>query len=200
MNDLTARPDIRHARERGMTLIELLVTTTILGIVILVVTGILLNTSKVQSRTVRRAEVQASSRQALSLMTTEIRQAGADPGNPPAGIVGVVAADAKLLHVRADLNGDGMIQTAEPSEDVTYRYNDTTRVVTRDPGSGPATILTNVASMQLSYFDAANAAVTPLPLSATNAARVTSVGLTLTTQNKDSSPLTLTTRISLRNR
>lgn len=190
----------RHASSRGMTLVELLVTTTILGVVILVVTGILLSSSRVESRTVRRAEVQSAGRQTLSLMTTEIRQAGADPGSPPAGIVGIVAAQANMLRVRADLNGDGTIQTAEPSEDVTYRYNDTTRVITRDPGSGPVPILENVTAMQLSYFDAANQPVGPLPLGATDAARVKTIGLTLTSENRDSRPLTLATRITLRNR
>jgi type IV pilus assembly protein PilW len=188
----------RAASNRGMTLVELMVTLTILGLVILVVTSILLSSSRVESRTVRRATVQSASRQAVSLMTTELRQAGMDP--VPAGIVGIVAGQANMVHVRADLNGDGAIQTAEPSEDVTYRYDDTTRVVTRDPGAGPQAILNNVTAMQLTYFDAAGQPVAPLPLSATDAARVTSIGLTVTTENRDSRPITLTTRITLRNR
>lgn len=188
----------RAASDRGFTLMELMVTLTILGLVLVVVTSILVSTGRVESRTVRRAAVQASSRQAVSLMTTELRQAGMDP--VPAGIVGIVSAQAKSIRVRADLSGDGTIQTAEPSEDVTYAYNDTTRVVTRDPGSGPAAILANVTSLQFSYFDSANQPITPLPLSATDAARVAAIGLTVTTENKDSQPITLTTRITLRNR
>lgn len=190
----------RLESDRGMTMIELLVTTTILGVVLLIVTGIMLSSSRVESRTVRRAEVQASSRQALALMTTELRQAGADPGTPAAGIVAVVSADSHLVRVRADLNGDGTIQTAEPSEDVTYHFVDTTGVVTRDPGTGPATILTNVRALQFTYFDAASQPITPVPLNAANAARVAAIGLTVTTENRDSAPMTLATRISLRNR
>ena len=131
-------------------------------------------------------------------MTTEIRQAGMDP--VPVGVVGVVAAQARMVRIRADLNGDGAIQTTEPSEDVTYRYDDTTRVVTRDPGTGPVAILNNVTAMQLTYFDSANQPVAPLPLNATAAARVASIGLTVTSENRDSKPITLTTRITLRNR
>lgn len=194
------RPENRLDSGRGMTMVELLVTMTILGVVMLVVTGILLSSSRVESRTVRRAEVQASSRQALALMTTELRQAGADPGSPAAGITAVVSADSQLVRVRADLNGNGTIQTAEPSEDVTYRFVDTTGVVTRDPGSGPATILSNVRSLRFTYFDAAGQPITPLPLSTANAARVTAIGLTVTTENRDSQPMTLATRITLRNR
>jgi prepilin-type N-terminal cleavage/methylation domain-containing protein len=186
--------------QHGMTLVELLVTMTVLGMVMLVVTGILMSSSRVESRTVRRAEVQAASRQAVALMTAELRQAGADPSVPPAGIVGVVAADSHAVRVRADLNGDGSIQTAEPSEDVTYRWSDSTGVVTRDPGNGPAVVLEHVTSLRLTYFDAANQPLGPLPLSTANAARVKAIGLTVTTEHRDSEPLALTTRIHLRNR
>jgi prepilin-type N-terminal cleavage/methylation domain-containing protein len=185
---------------RGMTLVELLVTMTILAAVILVVTGILIRSSRLEGRTVRRAELQAATRQALALLTTELRQAGADPRNPPAGVVGIVTADSTRIRVRADLNGDGTLQTAEPSEDVTYGYNDTSRVVTRDPGSGAAPILANVTFMRLSYFDAAGQLLGPLPLSTANAARVTSIRLRVTSEKRDSAPLALDTRITLRNR
>lgn len=193
-------PGNRLDSNRGMTLVELLITTAILGIVLLVVTGIMLSSSRLETRTVRRATVQAASRQALALMTTELRQAGADPGNPPAGVVGIVSADSNQVRVRADLNGDGAIQTAEPSEDVTYSYNDTTNSISRNPGSGPTALISNVTDMRLSYFDAANQPITPLPLSTANAARVTAIGLTITSESRDSHPITLTTRITLRNR
>ena len=184
----------------GKTLVELLVTTTILGIVLMTVSTIMLSSSRVQSRTVRRAEIQSSSRQALSLMATELRQAGADPSNLPAGVIGIVAGEADMVHLRADLNGDGVIQTAEPSEDVTYRYDNIAHVVTRDSGPGPAAILLHVTGMQLSYYDAANQALVTLPLSTSDAARVKTVGLTITSEYRDSKPITLTTRITLRNR
>jgi type II secretory pathway pseudopilin PulG len=175
-----------------MTLVELMIVIGILATVILALTSILLSTSRVQSRTVRRAGLQADSRQALSLMTNEIRQAGLDPG-------GIVAAQDSMIHLRANLNGDGSIQTTEPSEDITYCYDPAQDVITRDPGTGPAVVLANVTGMSFSYFDSANQPVTPLPLNATDAARVHSVGLTITCVDHDSQPLTLATRITLRN-
>ena len=198
------RIPVRHrptpaASERGMTLMELMIVISILATVMLIVTSVLLSTTRVQARTVRRAAVQADSRQTLSLMANELRQAGADPSIPPIGVVGVQAADSVTIHVRADLNGDGVIETAEPSEDVTYHYDATQKALTRDPGTGAAVVLDHVTGMTLSYFDDANLPVTPLPLSATDCARVHSIGLTITCEDRDSQPLSLTTRITLRN-
>lgn len=186
-------------RDTGMTLIELMIVTAILATVILTLTSILLSSSRVQSRTVRRAEVQADCRQTISLISTELRQAGADPRNPPVGVVAIVAADSTTIHTRADLSGNGAIETTEPSEDVTYSYDAANRLITRDPGTGPVTMLSNVTDMRLTYFDTSNLPVTPLPLSAADAARVHSIGLTITSLDRDSQPLTLTTRVTLRN-
>jgi type IV pilus assembly protein PilW len=192
-------PRSRNRAEAGLTLVELMVTVTVIGLVLAILTGVLSSTGRVQGRTVRRAAIQADSRQTLALMTNEIRQAGADPSMPPVGIVGIVSADSVSVHIRADLSGDGVIQTAEPSEDVTYAYNAGQQILTRNPGSGAVTLMSNVTAVRFSYYDDANQLVLPMPLSATDAARVHSIGLTITCENKDSTPLTLNTRIALRN-
>lgn len=189
----TLRPDA------GMTLVELMVTMVVLVVVLLIVSGILVSTNHLHQKTVRRAEVQGASRQGVSLMTTELRQAGADPGDPQIGLVGIVTAQANLVRIRADLNGDGVIQTSEPSEDITYSFDPVAKAILRDPGSGPQVLVPNVTAMTLTYFDAANQPLGPLPLSAVNAARVRALGLTVTSEDRDSRPLTLTTRIMLRN-
>ena len=138
-------------------------------------------------------------RSGLALMLNELRQAGADPGDTPIGLAAVVTARADLIRVRADLNGDGVIQTAEPSEDVTYSYDSTANTVSRDPGSGAVVLIPNVTSMGLVYFDDANQPLGPLPLSTANAARVRAIGLSMTAERRDSRPITLSTRIALRN-
>jgi type IV pilus assembly protein PilW len=187
------------SRDRGLTLIEVLVTLALLSVVVLVITTILITSGKTHRRTMGQAEIQAASRQTLALLTTEVRQAGADPRNPPTGLQGVVSADSVTLRVRADLNGDGAIQTTEPSEDVTYAYDPGTQTLTRDPGSGAATLLTDVTNFAITYFDVADQPLTTFPLSATDRSLVHSVGLTMTTQGRDTQPFTLATRITLRN-
>jgi prepilin-type N-terminal cleavage/methylation domain-containing protein len=183
----------------GFTLVELLVSLTIFAVVAGVLTTVLVSANRTHRQTTNRAELQAASRQALSLLTAELAQAGADTRIPPVGIVGVVAADLASVRVRADLNADGAIQTAEPSEDVTYTYNAEARTLLRNPGSGAAVVLQNVTDLRFTYFDAADQPLSTLPLSATDRALVRSVGITLTSENRDSHPFTHATRITLRN-
>lgn len=183
----------------GMTLIELMVVVSVMGLVLLVLMGISLSTSKLHGRTSRLAGVQMTARQGLELMETELRQAGADPGDPQIGVVGIVAAQANLIQVRADHNGDGVISTTEPSENVIYSYDGVGKAILRNPGSGAQVVVPNVEAMTLSYFDGANALITPLPLNATNAARVRAVGLSITAMDADSMAITLNTRVAMRN-
>ena len=200
MTNEAVTPPTPARPEAGMTMVEMLLGIGIFAIVSITIVTILLSSARLGSRTSRRADVQGSVRQALSLMSTELRQAGADPSIPPAGIVGIVSADSVSVHVRADLNGDGVLQTAEPSEDVTYSYSPGTQTLSRDPGTGASTVATNIRSFRLSYFDGSNNPLAALPLSAADAARVLSIRVQLTGEEGDSRQITLDSRITLRNR
>ena len=189
----------RRRSEAGFTLIELMISVGVLGIVVLGVTAVLMSSGRAESRTVRRARVTGDTRQTMFLMTTEIRQAGADPSNPPIGVIGLVSAGNRSIHVRADLNGNGVIETAEPSEDITYAWDSTAKVIRRDPGTGAAVVDSNVTAFAFTYFDNTGLPVVPTPLSAADCARVCSVGVAMTARDRDSQPITLTARIALRN-
>jgi type IV pilus assembly protein PilW len=183
----------------GFTLVELLVGLTIFAVIAGILVTILVSANRTHRQTSDRADIQAASRQALSLLTAELSQAGADPKIPPAGIVGIVAADSASVRVRADLNADGAIQTTEPSEDVTYSYDANARNLLRNPGSGAVPVLQNVTAMRFSYFDIADQPLSTLPLSASDRALVRSIGVTLTCDERGSHPFTHSTRITLRN-
>lgn len=186
-------------RTGGFSLVELMVALTILLSVVGVLSAVLMQTNRTHRKTTKRAEIQASSRQALALMTAEILQAGADPRIPPVGLVGIVSADTNMVRIRADLNADGATQTTEPSEDVTYTFNPVTHVLTRNPGSGAVTALQDVVDLRFTYFDANGAPLTALPLSSTDRALVRSIGVTMTCDDEDSNPYSHSTRITLRN-
>ena len=195
---MSARPTRLH--ETGMTLVEIMVSLVIFAIVVGSLTTILFSSTRAGARTAERADVQGACRQTMSLMSTEIRQAGADPRIPPIGVVGIVYADSVTLRTRADHTADGVIQTTEPSEDITYSYVDSSGTLTRNPGTGAVQVLGNITAMRFTYFDAANTPLTMLPLSATNAAQVRSVGITITGLQGAAAPFTLSSRVMLRNR
>lgn len=188
-----------NRNDSGLSLLELMVVLAILGIVMLTLMGIAVSTSRLHWRTSSLAGAQMSARQGMSLMETEIRQAGADPGNPQIGVVGVVTAQASLLRVRADLNGDGVISTTEPSEDVIYSYDAVNKNIVRNPGTGAQIVVPNVSTLSFTYYDATSTVLGPLPLSATNAAAVRAIGVSFKALERDSMTITLTARVALRN-
>jgi type IV pilus assembly protein PilW len=183
----------------GFSLVEMLVTLTIFAVVAGILATVLVSANRTHRQTTHRADIQAASRQALSLLTAELAQAGADPMIPPVGIVGLIVADSTSVRLRADLNADGTIQTTEPSEDVTYTYDAGAGTLFRNPGAGAAALLQNVTNVRFTYFGATDQPLSALPLSAADRARVRSIGITLTSEERDSHPFTHTTRITLRN-
>lgn len=191
------RPPVRLRGHQGLTLVEMMMAMLIFGIVMGVVTNVFFTTNGLYSRTSQRAAQQMGSRAALTVMTEELRRAGADP--EATGLVGLVRANTDTIRVRAEINDVAGIQTAEPSEDVTYFFDGFTNAIMRDSGAGPQPMVNNVTNFQIQYFDANNQVLGPLPLSAALAGAVRSLGLTITTTTNQGGEMTVTTRIGLRN-
>jgi prepilin-type N-terminal cleavage/methylation domain-containing protein len=186
-----------HLGRQGFTLVEMMMTLLIFGVVLGVVTQVFFGTQGMYSQTSQRADQQMSTRAGLTVMTEEIRRAGADPDLT--GITALMAADDDTVRVRAELNDVAGIQTAEPSEDVTYFWDDVTEALMRDSGTGPQPMIPNVVAFQMQYFDANNNVLGPLPLNTAQADMVRSVGITITTETREGGQLTTTTRVGLRN-
>jgi hypothetical protein len=110
----------------------------------------------------------------------------------------VVSAAGDTVHVNADFDGDGAIETAEPSEDILYYYDPNLQAVMRDSGNGPQIMIMNVIQCAFSYFDEANQPITE-PISAADAGRIHSIGITMTTETDGGGQVTATTRVGLRN-
>jgi prepilin-type N-terminal cleavage/methylation domain-containing protein len=187
------------ARNGGMTMVELIMTTMILGIVLIVVNSVFFSSHDMYTKTNERAGMQMDSRLGLSIMSQELRHAGCDPAE--IGVQGVVRAAADTVRIRSDLDGDGVIETTEPSEDVTYFYDSSVQALFRDPGTGGAEIIVaNVSNFTIAYLDASNNVLSPLPLDATKTAQVRAFALTIKTERPKSGEIELATTIALRNR
>lgn len=186
-----------HVGREGFTLVEMMMTLLIFGVVLGIVTQVFFGTQGMYARTSQRADQQMGTRAGLTVMTEEIRRAGADPD--ATGIVGLMAADDDTVRVQAELNDTPGIQTAEPSEDVTYFLDSATGTIMRDNGTGPQPMIQNVTLFQLQYFDANNNQIGPPPLSNAQADQVRSIGITITTDTPQGGEMTTTTRVGLRN-
>jgi prepilin-type N-terminal cleavage/methylation domain-containing protein len=69
----------RHGRERGYSLIELMIAVTVTLLVMAGVYGLMLQNQEIYEAQTQLADVQQAARVALDLMTREIRMAGSDP-------------------------------------------------------------------------------------------------------------------------
>ena len=185
------------AGNRGMTMVELMITTLVFGIVLAVLNSVFFSSNTMYAKTNERIGMQMNSRMGLSIMTTEVRQAGCDPTGM--GVNAIVRATADSIRVQGDSNGDGAISTAEPSEDVTYFFDNASQTLNRDPGTGAAVIVPNVTNATFTYLDGSNNVLGPLPLDANLANRVRTVAITLTTTSQNAGDITLTTSIAIRN-
>jgi len=182
---------------QGLTLVEVMMTLLIFATVLAVINNVFFSTQNLYSSTQQRATMQMNARTGIGVMMTEIRAAGCDPTEM--GLVGVVRATQDTVRVRADLNGDGAITTAEPSEDVLYFFNPGTETVYRNSGAGAAAMIPNVSSLSFAYFDEDNQPLLPLPLSTGRAALVRSIEINLTVETPKGGELNTSTRIGLRN-
>lgn len=182
---------------RGLTLVEVMMTLLIFAVVLAVVNNVFFTTQGLYTRTQQRAAMQMSTRAGLAVMMTELRSMGCDPTET--GIAGMRSAHADTCRFQSDINGDGAIQTVEPSEDVVYYFDSDQEIVFRDPGTGPQIFITNVTQFTFQYFDSNNQVLGPLPLNNQLIAQVRSVGIAITAEAPRGGEINTTTRIGLRN-
>jgi type II secretory pathway component PulJ len=135
----------------GMTLVELLLSLGVLGLVLAGVFSVLQSTLKTYGWGAGRVEAQQSARLALERMTTELREAGYDPRG--AGIEPFVEAEPTLVTFQRDLNGNGVVDATR--ERVTFLVRPGENVLRRDAGAGAQPIIDGVRRFRLSYFDRA---------------------------------------------
>ena len=113
---------VHSQKQKGFTLIELMVSLAIGSLVLIGVYDIYISQSSQYMLRYQVSDMQQSARIGMDMMSREIRMAGYDPtGNAGAGIV---VATPTTIQVTLDLNGDGDIY--DENENITYALYDPT--------------------------------------------------------------------------
>lgn len=192
-------PSSLRPGRRGITLVELMITISVFGVILGVVFTFMAQTSRSYSDSRDRVQYQQSVRAVLSLMTREIRSAGCDPRD--AGFEKILLADAGQFSCQMDLNGDSDTGDNGPDELVTYSYDAVAGEISRDDsgGLGPQVILRNLNSATFSYFDPDGLPLAGTPLSVTDRAEVAFVEIDLDGETDSGEPVRYQTRVNIRN-
>ncbi|MBU8869723.1 MAG: prepilin-type N-terminal cleavage/methylation domain-containing protein [Gemmatimonadales bacterium] len=182
---------------RGITLVELMITISIFGVILGVVFAFMAQTSRSYSDSRERVQYQQSLRATLSLMTREIRSAGCDPDD--VGFDKFLVADVSQLRCQMDLNGDKDTSDFTPDENITYTYNAALGEISRDDGTGAQVILRGLNSATFTYFDDQSAVLGSIPLNATDRAEIAFVEIDLDGETDSGEPVQYQTRVHIRN-
>lgn len=194
----TQAPQHGTTSRQGMTLVELMVSLVIFGVVIAVVFGFLTESRQSYAATRQKAQYQQGLRAVMSIVTRDVRSAGCDPTN--AGFERFALADLRSLRCRMDLNGDTDVTDTGPDEDVTYVFDPDTGDLTRTVAGGAAVVvLRNLQDVTFNYYDGDGNLLNNLPLNATDRAEVAAVDLVMAGEAVDHVPVSYTTRMAVRN-
>lgn len=139
--------------QAGFTLVELLVSLAVAGIVMAAIYSSYTSQQKAYVTQEQVAMMQQNLRAALYHLERDIRMAGYDPtGKLGAGIVTAAANSFRLTKDDGTSTPNGILDS---NEDVTYRLDG--QILRKDPGSQQ--VAENIDALNLVYLDA-NGAVT----------------------------------------
>jgi prepilin-type N-terminal cleavage/methylation domain-containing protein len=133
---------MRWREAAGFSLVELLISLTVVVIVAGGLTGFVIQNARINKSQQMAAEVQTNARNCLEMIVQQLRSAGWDPMN--SGAIPTVALDPDLIdgisqiEVFADLDEDSL--TTSPNEQVLIRHTSDQIEWRRSPAD-PFTIL-----------------------------------------------------------
>ena len=173
----------------GFVLAELLVALAIVGLVLVMLTGLLQHGQQTYLAGTARLEAQQHARVALERLGRELREAGIDPRGT--GFLPLVNPTSTGLTIQSDLNGDGVI--AGNPETIIYSLRG--RTLRRNAGGGAQTLIDGVESLTFTYLDAGGN-----PTQAPSEIRSVLITITTSPRGPGSGGVTMTTQVRLRNR
>jgi Tfp pilus assembly protein PilW len=162
-------------RERGATLVELLVGTALGLAVLAVLTTAVGITGRMLVASGARAESEDTAQLAVEALLFDVRRTGWDPR--ATGLVGLTDARGDGLALAADLDGDGRI-AADSEESVAWRCVPAARRLSRLVGRQSLPLADGVVGCAFRYLDSDGSAVAA-PVAAADLPRIRAVELAL---------------------
>jgi prepilin-type N-terminal cleavage/methylation domain-containing protein len=155
----TKTSDAGGIRDRGFTLVELLVTMVVSSIIMAAIYSVYAGLTRSYTAQNVAADVQQAVRATIDFMTEDIMMAGLiDYREDYVNVPEISTAGSEIMTFTADRNMDG--DTDDDFEDLTYRL-DGTELKQTDNNSGiEETFIDNVVNFEFRYFRE-NAADTP---------------------------------------
>jgi prepilin-type N-terminal cleavage/methylation domain-containing protein len=141
-----------NKQSQGFSLIELLISMSIVLMMLGSVAGLLSSSLQTRSRESQRTNTLAVSQRALNLMSREISNAGF--GLTSNGIV-IADSNATSIRVRANIDNTD-VTISDAAEDITYKFDSTNkRVIRHDLFATPTTsvLASGVTGVTINYLD-----------------------------------------------
>ncbi len=145
---------LRHARNQGFTLVELLVAIGLGMSVLAILTTTFIAQARVYNAQEQIKEMEQTARGVVDVITRELKMAGYKPNG---GSFAGVPYDAGQLRIQADLDGNGVIPASGTTfEDIRYTFDGANLRIMRQEGPGGSieSMANNVTAFNFSYVKA----------------------------------------------
>jgi type IV pilus assembly protein PilW len=139
---------MKKISNRGFTLIELMITLAMTGIIVAAVYSVYTVQSRAYGKQEQVADIQQTLSAAVFLMTQDIRMAGFQPEDGAGSKPGITEATEIKLTFGKDLDGDGNLVG---SEETTYEFKNADQTLTRNIGSGDQILGDNIEAVEFLY-------------------------------------------------
>lgn len=138
--------------EKGFTLVELLVSIAIAGVLLVIVFSIFNSLNRGMSGENTRVALQQGVRSAVNVMALDLRDAGLDPYNR--GCFSLKKAEPGMVSFSSDRNMNGLYDNGETFTYSLEANNDINTLMLKDhDNSGAQPLLSNIEELLFIYFD-----------------------------------------------
>ncbi len=142
--------------ERGFSLIELLSSIAISGIILAAITATFISQSRSYDAQAQINGMQQGARAAMGMITREARMAGYNTN--VAAVFDGITYNVNEIRIQANLNGD--TNTDDANEDITYEYDTVNKLIERTTGGNTEILVENIDEFTFSYLNETGGAAT----------------------------------------